>query len=45
MKKCKKRLDKGGKCEALLTVLSKIFDCFFHDLLIVKLHASGSDTD
>ena len=30
---------------ALLTDLSKTFDCFSHNLLIAKLHAYGLDID
>ena len=30
---------------ALLTDLSKVFDCFSHNLLIAKLHAYGLDID
>ena len=30
---------------ALLTNLSKAFDCLSHDLLIAKLHAQGLDID
>ena len=36
-------LDKGGHYGALVTNLSKAFDCLSHDLLIAKSHAYGFD--
>ena len=39
----RKSLDKGGAFGALLTDLSKAFDCLSHELLVTKLHAYGVD--
>ena len=35
--------DKKQFCGAILTELSKAFDCICHDLLIAKLNAYGPD--
>ena len=38
---CKKTIDSGGVAGAVLTDLSKAFDCLNHELLIAKLNAHG----
>ena len=44
LEKCKNAVDKGKCFGALLTNLSKAFECLSHKLLIAKLHAYGFDS-
>ena len=41
--KMKEARDNNKVCTAVLTDLSKAFDCLFHDLIIAKLYAFGFD--
>ena len=43
LEKWRESIDNEGCFGALLTDLSKAFDCLLHDLLIAKLHAYGFD--
>ena len=43
IEKWKKSVDNGGAFGALMTDLSKVFDCLSHELLIAKLEAYGFD--
>ena len=38
-------VDNSGAFGALLTDLSKAFDCLSHELLLAKLHASGFEKE
>ena len=41
LEKMKITHDRKGFCAAVLTDMSKAFDCIFYDLLIAKLNAYG----
>ena len=41
LEKWKSAIDKGKYFGALLTDLSKAFDCICHELILTKLHAHG----
>ena len=43
IEKMKEDRDKNKVCTAVLTDLTKAFDCLKHDLFIAKLHAFGLD--
>ena len=43
IEKFKKLLDKGGEYAAVLTDLSKEFNCLPHNLITAKFHACGFD--
>ena len=43
IEKWKESVDNGGAFGALMTVLSKAFDCLHHELLTANLEAYGFD--